>query len=998
MLKPDQILAQFKIVKRLGAGGMGEVYLAEDTKLGRNVALKLLLSDYFDDAERKERFYREAKTAAGISHPNVMAIHDINSALDPDSGRELDYIVMEYIEGTPLSGHLQKIRHDIKSVLALTEQIAAGLTAAHKVNVVHRDIKADNILIDNDNNPKILDFGLAKPVAPYKSDGGDESADTISQELTRTGKIIGTVSYMSPEQVRGEPVDTRSDIFSFGILMYRMVTGNLPFDGDTQVSTLAKILESQPEQPRLQNDQIPAEFERIIDKCLQKNPDDRYQDTRDLVVDLRNLRRQYDSSISGVTTGITDVTGLAGRRRLTKSTLKTIVPVVVVAVFLAAIFYQIFSDSGSNGGPILHASENALAILGFENKTGEDSLTWLQTGLPEILLTDLAQSQSLSIISRDRVLDCLESDSKHKTGGIFSHPECLEAAQSLGAKHALSGAYYRMGPNIRIDARMEEIATGRILLTEKVIGTDPFVLVDSLTDKIARSLNLEDSATTRASVKTFTSSSPEAYKMYLAAMEKFEKELYRESIAEFKEAISLDSTFALPYMRIAMAHVFDGRPQQGAQWFALAKQYQDRLPNWEASVLDIYANIWLDVKYDEAFAKMNLLIRNHPDDKESRYIYGLMIFAFTQDTVQTFAQMDTALQLDPSYIPVLTWFSNIHRNRGEYDKAIDYALRARQHCPDSPSPYFALATLYGRQNQFDQAIEEYVALLNQFPGNYEALSSLSGIYIHKREFKMARLYLDRVKETHADDPFIMYRYYANMSNLANWEGKFKTGMDYQFKSLEQTMLAEDSNIIALKFSGIASFYQRFRMADSAKHYSGKLYEWGSVMNRIDYPITLVSIDQSMADSARKLFDETLNGFKSIIPNDLWPLADAIEKLFNAYIEADTAALIETFLEANRVSPGSGAGNERAAGYLAALSGQYEQALELLKKHVEGQRMTSSGFVYPYVHYHLGLAEEGLGNTAQAIKHFEEMLKYWGDPEIELHEIKDARKRLARLSS
>jgi serine/threonine protein kinase/tetratricopeptide (TPR) repeat protein len=997
MLKAGQTIEHFRIIKRLGAGGMGEVYLAEDTKLGRKVALKILLSDFFDDAERKDRFYREAKTAAGITHPHVMAIHDIGSAPHPDTGRKLDYIVMEYVEGEPLSDYIERTGNDIKSIIRLAQHIAAGLTAAHKVNVVHRDIKADNIIVDAEGNSKILDFGLAKPVAPFQSDSEGESADTISRELTKAGKIIGTVSYMSPEQIRGETVDTRSDIFSFGILLYRMVTGALPFEGDTQVSTLAKILESHAESPSAKNDQTPSELERIINKCLQKDADDRYQDTRDLVVDLRNLRRQYDSGISGVTTGITDVSNIPKTKAETSKFAKSLIPAFVAVAFLAIIFWQIFTDSDSGGGPVLEASENALAILGFENKTGEDSLDWLQTGLPEILLTDLAQSQALNIISRDRVIDCLQGDD-HEPGSPFSHPACLEAAQTLGAKHALSGSYYRLGDNIRIDARMEEIATGRIILSEKVVGTDPFALVDSLSEKVSRSLNIEDSTVTLTSVTTLTSSSPEAYKKYLEAMEKFEKELYNDAITEFEQAIELDSTFALPYMRIAMAHVFDGRPQQGARWFALARQYQDRLPNWETSVLDIYANIWLDVKYDDAFAKMELLIRNHPDDKESRYIYGLMINAFSQDTVRALAQMDTALQLDPRYLPVLRYYANIHRNRGEYDQAVDYALRARRFCPDSPLPYLLLASLYSRQNKFDQAIEEYVAMLKQFPGNYLALISLSGIYIHKREFEMARLYLDQVKENHAGDPYTMYRYFNGIANLANWEGKFQTGMDYRFKSLEQTKLTGDSTLVTIRFGSISEFYQLFRMPDSAKYYANQLYSWGSILNRIDYPITLVANDRSLSDSARKIFNDDLNAFKSIIPDDLWPLANAVENLFNAYVEADTAALINAFLDANKVNPGSGAGNERSAGYLAALSGQYELARDMLKKHIEGELMTSSGFVYPYVHYHLGLAEEGLGNPEQAKKHFEEMLKYWGNPEIELYEIKDARQRLVRLVS
>lgn len=240
--------AHFKIVEKLGEGGMGEVFLAEDLKLNRLVALKTLSSEFLGNRERSERFQREAKTAAQINNTYVMSIYDISSTYDQSAGREVSYIVMEYIKGKSLSQYLKEGKLDFADIVRVAEKIATGLAAAHKLNIVHRDIKPDNIIVDEQHNPSILDFGLAKPLDPIdfggKKDGDD---NTVSQNLTQVGKIIGTVSYMSPEQVQGQPVDTRSDIFSFGILLYRMVTGDLPFEGPTQVSTMAKILESTPQ-------------------------------------------------------------------------------------------------------------------------------------------------------------------------------------------------------------------------------------------------------------------------------------------------------------------------------------------------------------------------------------------------------------------------------------------------------------------------------------------------------------------------------------------------------------------------------------------------------------------------------------------------------------------------------------------------------------------------------------------------------------------------------
>ena len=991
MLQSGQTLAHFRVINRLGIGGMGEVYLAEDTKLGRKVALKIMQADFFEDQERRERFYREAKSAAGISHPNIMAIHDIGSAADPSTGQDIDFIVMEYIDGTPLSEQIPTMGQDIKTVIRLAEQIAAGLAAAHKVHIVHRDIKAENVMIDADGSPKILDFGLAKAVAPYKTTG-DGKTESITQELTKAGTIVGTVTYMSPEQIRGETVDSRSDVFSFGILLYRMATGIPPFEGKTQVSTLARILESQPEPPHARNDQVPPELERIIDKCLQKDPNDRYQDTRDLVVDLRNLRRQYDSGVSTLTSGVSEAARSAvGRKRR-----RWLVPVGVAAVILivAGAVWQIRFRSTSSSQA---AGGDALAILGFENKTGEDSLNWLQTGLPEILWTDLSQSQTLPIIGRDRIVDRIEG--RDETGHAqHTHAQYLEAARALGVRHALSGAYYRISKDYRIDARLEDISSGRIVLTEKVQGNNWFAMVDSLTEKIARSLNMETESTSAASVSTYTSSSPDAYKKYVLGMGKFEKELYDEAIAEFKEAIAYDSTFALPYMRIGMAHVFQGRQQEGARWLSLARQHQSHLPKWEAKLLEVYANLWFDRKFDSAFVNMATLVKNHPNDKESRFIYALMIQTFTQDTAAAFAQLDTALQLDPKFLFALTDYANLHAARGDFAAASDYALKARKYHPDSPTPYLLLGRLYTNQDQLDRAAGELQEMLKKFPGDADALERLSTIYIHNRDFAAARRYIDQSAQYHGDDPYVMVSYYDNLANLAIWAGEFRTALILRNKGLRQILITNDSTLISATYATIARYCQDVGMTDSSMYYSHLGDKWATLFQKINYPIQLVAISPANADSARPRFEEAVAEFRSRIPSEIWPLADRLRDAFEAYAKADTTALLAVFEKINEINPGADESNQVQMGYWAVQIGQFERARQLLAKYVSGTYRTASGFDYPMINYYLGLAEEGLGNAAQAAVHYREMLTYWGKPEIELREIRDARQRLARLTS
>jgi len=229
---------------------------------------------------------------------------------------------------------------DITVVLRLAEKIAAGLTAAHKLGIVHRDIKPDNILVTEDGEPKILDFGLAKPAASDPESSLNDSTDTISRELTKAGKILGTVGYMSPEQARGDTIDTRSDIFSFGVMLYRLTSGTMPFDGGSQVGTLAKILEAQHDSVRTKNENVPQELERIIDKCLRKDANDRYQDTRDLVVDLRNLRRQFDSGVTDLLSGMVDrPSGIQTKKTGVTLFRYGIMAVALLVVAIAAIMW-----------------------------------------------------------------------------------------------------------------------------------------------------------------------------------------------------------------------------------------------------------------------------------------------------------------------------------------------------------------------------------------------------------------------------------------------------------------------------------------------------------------------------------------------------------------------------------------------------------------------------------------------------------------------------------
>ncbi len=971
---------------------MGSVYLAEDQKLGRKVALKVLLGEFFDNAERQERFKREATTAAQISHPNVMSIFDIGTDVDQATGRELNYIVMEFVEGQSLSEYMKEKQPDLGTMMRLAEKIAAGLAAAHKLHIVHRDIKADNIIVDSDGEPKILDFGLAKPTDALMEKS--EGTATVSQELTRAGKILGTVSYMSPEQARGETVDTRSDIFSFGILLYRMATGEMPFQGPSQVSTLAKILETRHEMPRVKNENIPPELERIIDKCLQKEPNDRYQDTRDLVLDLRNLRRQYDSGITESVTG--EIPRMTSRKGMFGSAWFRIASAAVLVLLVASLAYKMFGGERESASTKLNAEENSLAITGFENKTGDTVYNWMETGLPEILLTDLAQSKALHVISRERLLDYFSSGRNN----VHSHEEFVKAAKSLGAVRLLSGSFYKLGEKMRIDARLEDVATGQIVLAEKVVGDDPFGLVDSLTHKITVSMHVTDQGGSDRSVATYVSSSPEAFKLYQQGMTKMGAELYDEAIDLFQQALQIDSSFALATMRIAMCNVFRGRPQAGARYFALARQHESNLPAKEQSLLDIYANLWLDVQYDNAFIKMEDYVRKYPDDKEAHTVYGLLIMGFQGDSTKAFAQLDTALALDPTYQLALSQYSRMYRDLGNYTEATKYAELIVKYHPESPSGYIALGNLYAKQLRTDDAIHAYNSLLERMPDNTTAMFKLSGLSIKKRQFDQASKYLEMVKAAKSDDPFSMMDYYDTKANLEAWQGKYRNALRMYHRELDEAKKTQDSTLIYASYSALGGVCYFYDFIDSAKYYYRKSADYGNALQKIDFPLELVSADQSECEKERGEFKKIITEARSRVPSELWSLVDEIEGMYDALCKADTAQIISVYkkLADDRSQTSSRTSQLRQLGRIQVLFRQYADGRDNLKGSIQGEDEVISANTYLSSLYYLGRAEEGLGNKDTAVAYYRQLLDFWGNADFQIKMIKDSKERLARLTA
>ncbi|HEU4390289.1 MAG TPA: serine/threonine-protein kinase, partial [Blastocatellia bacterium] len=371
-------ILHYQVVNRLGAGGMGEVYLAQDTRLGRPVALKFLPASYQYDPGRRDRFFREARAASSLSSPNIAAIYDIG---------EHDgtcFIAMEYVEGDTLTRRISTGPLPFPEVVDITTQVADALDEARLKGVVHRDIKSSNLMLTSRGLVKILDFGLARILQEWRQGDSDQTL-SIGHE-TSPGIVLGTVSYMSPEQALGRATDHRSDIFSLGVVTYEMLTGRLPFDGESATQIIDRILHADPPAIARLNYSVPLELERIVRKTLEKDAEFRYQTARELYIDLRNLRRDLEGSDRA-----------RSSQSLSPEMPTQLLPGVAVATAVPAAV------------PAIPAPANAVAVMTFRNITGERGDDWIGSGIAETVTGDLKNVGGVSVIGRERIFELLKN-------------------------------------------------------------------------------------------------------------------------------------------------------------------------------------------------------------------------------------------------------------------------------------------------------------------------------------------------------------------------------------------------------------------------------------------------------------------------------------------------------------------------------------------------------------------------------------------------------------
>jgi eukaryotic-like serine/threonine-protein kinase len=994
-LSPGALFAgRYQIIEDLGQGGMGHVFKALDARTGEKIAVKVLRSGLEADGRSLERFSHELTAARRISHRNVCRMFDLGE----DGGRL--YITMEFVPGEDLKSILRMMgAMSPAQAVGLAVQICDGLEEAHRLGVVHRDLKPANILVDKEGHARIMDFGIARSAR--------------SRGITDTGSMVGTPDYMSPEQTEGQDVDGRSDLYSMGVMLFEMATGQLPFEGDTALAVALKHKTERPPDPKSFAPGLPGDLSKVILKCLEKDKDRRYPSAADLRADLEAVAAALPSG-SRVVLRRKPATS---REITVKFPVKRLVwPGVALVVLVAAaiVLPPILKKGGA--GKAAPKVPGSVAVVAFENQTGDPKYDTMRKVIPSLLITNLENTGLFKVSTWERMRDVLGQMGR-KGVDMVDGDSGFAFCRREGVAFIVVGSFTRAGETFVTEFKLLDPESRKIVATAAARGTgEDSILnahIDELSRRIAQGMGVagQKLETTRMAVAELTTRSTEAYAAYLSGMEQLNRFEEPEARKSFEKAVALDPEFALAYVRLAQTLERDGDTAKIQAAYAKAKELSARAPEKERLLIEARYAWRVERDNRKAIELLRTLVAKYPSEKEFHFELGGRLYA---DPDAAIAEYQAALALDPEYGNALNSMAFALVRKSDFAGAQTALERYVAVAPNEFNPLDSLGLLLFLRGRFDEAIDKYkkaMALNNQL-GEEGPIGYMTAM---KEDYDGALAWIDR--------------YMTNVySDAARAEGPVWQGIiNYligrrtaAFERLEAGLaLARSSKstfregLVLVMRGFVRSDMEQKELAREDFDLAGRILEQVSTSSQVAWRTGKLYMDIRWGDPAAA--DMVMAELDRIAPpENLAPWSAAMRRSFlilmylgrgNEEAALREAALPRSYeivnpnLNFNLMSIGANNMPLTADGIaqLLARRGQIDKAIDEYRLLMTtGPGTSLRRLINPIYHFRVAGLYEKKGDKAKAIEHYRKFLDIWKNADPGLPEPGLAKTRLAAL--